>query len=197
MRSGGGTCDQEARGPMITINLLPTKRKTAKKITELQQQMVLGTLILVLAGIGFWFFWTQLNNRIETLQREKATAEARVREQDIMLKEVKTVEEERRKVAEKIGIIEQLKRNQGGLVRLLDEVSKALPLGVNLTAMSENRGQVNIEGTAFTNNDIVRFVENLKSSPLLADVFLLETMQMTQEGIEIYKYKLQFVFKGA
>ncbi len=197
MRSGGGTCDQEARGPMITINLLPTKRKTAKKITELQQQMVLGTLILVLAGIGFWFFWTQLNNRIETLQREKATAEARVREQDIMLKEVKTVEEERRKVAEKIGIIEQLKRNQGGLVRLLDEVSKALPLGVNLTAMSENRGQVNIEGTAFTNNDIVRFVENLKSSPLLADVFLLETMQMTQEGIEIYKYKLQFDFKGA
>ena len=197
MRSGGGTCDQEARGPMITINLLPTKRKTAKKITELQQQMVLGTLILVLAGIGFWFFWTQLNNRIEMLQREKATAEARVREQDIMLKEVKTVEEERRKVAEKIGIIEQLKRNQGGLVRLLDEVSKALPLGVNLTAMSEKSGQVNIEGTAFTNNDIVRFVENLKSSPLLADVFLLETMQMTQEGIEIYKYKLQFVFKGA
>ncbi len=197
MRGGSGTCDQEARGPMITINLLPTKRKTAKKITELQQQMVLGTLILVLAGIGFWFFWTQLNNRIETLQREKATAEARVREQDIMLKEVKTVEEERKKVAEKIGIIEQLKRNQGGLVRLLDEVSKALPLGVNLTAMSEKSGQVNIEGTAFTNNDIVRFVENLKSSPLLADVFLLETVQMTQEGIEIYKYKMQFIFKGA
>lgn len=182
---------------MITINLLPTKRKTAKKITELQQQMVLGTLILVLAGIGFWFFWTQLNNRIETLQREKATAEARVREQDIMLKEVKTVEEERRKVAEKIGIIEQLKRNQGGLVRLLDEVSKALPLGVNLTALSEKSGQVNIEGTAFTNNEIVRFVENLKSSPLLADVFLLESVQGTQEGIEIYKYKLQFTFKGA
>ena len=197
MRGGCGTCDQEARGPMITINLLPTKRKTAKKITELQQQMVLGTLILVLAGIGFWFFWTQLNNRIETLQREKATAEARVRDQDNMLREVKTVEEERRKVAEKIGIIEQLKRNQGGLVRLLDEVSKALPLGVNLTAMSEKSGQVNLEGTAFTNNDIVRFVENLKSSPLLADVFLLETAQATQEGIEIYKYKLQFVFKGA
>jgi type IV pilus assembly protein PilN len=196
MRRGGGTCDQEARGPMIKINLLPTKRKPPKKITELQQQIVLGTLILVLSGIGFWYFWTELNNRIESLQRDKVAAEARIREQDSMLKEVKTVEEERRKVAEKIGIIEQLKKNQGGLVRLLDEVSKALPAGVNLTALSEKSGQVDIEGTAFTNNDIVRFVDNLKASPLLADVFLQESAQVVQEGIEIYKYKLQFVFKG-
>ncbi len=181
---------------MITINLLPTKRKPPKKITELQQQMILGALILVLAGIGIWFFWAQLNSRIETLQRDKAAAEARVREQDNMLKAVKTVEEERKKVADKIGIIEQLKKNQGGLVRLLDELSRALPQGVNLTALSEKGGQVNIEGTAFTNNDIVRFVDNLKASPLLADVFLQESAQVTLEGIEIYKYKLQFVFKG-
>jgi len=182
---------------MITINLLPTKRKPPKKITELQQQIVLGMLILVLAGIGFLYFWTQLDNRIETLERNKAAADARVSEQDNMLKAVKTVEEERKEVADKIGVIEQLKKNQSSLVRLLDEVSKALPQGVNLTSLSESSGQVNIEGTAFTNNDIVRFVDNLKASPLLADVFLLESAQGAQEGIEIYKYKLKFVFKGA
>ena len=44
-----------------------------------------------------------------------------------MLKEVKTVEEERKKVTDKIGIIEQLKKNQVGLVHLLDEISKATP----------------------------------------------------------------------
>jgi type IV pilus assembly protein PilN len=182
---------------MITINLLPTKRKPPKKVTELQQQMVLGALILVLAGIGFFYFWTQLNNRIDTLQRDKGAAEARIRQQDNMLREVKTVEEERKKVADKIGIIEQLKKNQSSLVHLLDELSKALPQGVNVTALSESNGQVNIEGTAFTNNDIVRFVDNLKASPQLADVFLLESAQASQEGIEIYKYKLKFVFKGA
>ncbi len=182
---------------MIKINLLPTKRKLPKKITELQQQLVLGTLILVLAGIGFWYFWAQLNNRIETLQRDKATAEARVRAQDNLLKEVKTVEEERKKVAEKIGIIEQLKKNQTNLVRLLDELSRALPPGVNLTSLAEKSNQVNIDGTAFTNNDIVRFVDNLKASPYFTDVFLQESMQATQEGIEIYKYKLQVMFKGA
>ena len=197
MRSSCGTCDEEARGQMIKINLLPTKRKPPKKITELQQQMVLGALLLILSGIGFWYFWTQLNNRIETLQREKAAAEARIREQDNMLKEVKTVEEERKKVADKIGVIEQLKKNQGSLVRLLDELSKALPQGVNLKSLSEKNGQVDIDGTAFTNNDIVHFVDNLKASPFFTDVFLQESVQGVQEGIEIYTYKLQVTFKGA
>jgi type IV pilus assembly protein PilN len=182
---------------MITINLLPTKRKPPKKITELQQQLVLGALILVLAGIGFWYFWTQLNSRIEMLQKDKAAAEARVREQDNMLKAVKTVEEERKKVADKIGVIEQLKKNQGSLVRLLDELSKALPQGVNLRSLSEKNNQVDIDGTAFTNNDIVRFVDNLKASPYFTDVFLQETVQGMQEGVEIYTYKLQVTFKGA
>ena len=197
MRSSCGTCDEEARGQMIKINLLPTKRKPPKKITELQQQMVLGALLLILSGIGFWYFWTQLNNRIETLQREKAAAEARIREQDNMLKEVKTVEEERKKVADKIGVIEQLKKNQGSLVRLLDELSKALPQGVNLKSLSEKNGQVDIDGTAFTNNDIVHFVDNLKASPFFTDVFLQESVQGVQEGIEIYTYKLQVTFRGA
>jgi len=197
VRGGGGTCYQEARGPMIKINLLPTKRKPPKKITELQRQLVLGILLLMLSGIGFWYFWTQLNNRIETLQRDKAAAEARIHAQDNMLKEVKTVEEERKKVADKIGVIEQLKKNQGSLVRLLDELSKALPQGVNLKSLSEKSGQVDIDGTAFTNNDIVRFVDNLKASPYFTDVFLQESVQGVQEGIEIYTYKLQVTFKGA
>jgi len=181
---------------MIKINLLPTKRKTPKKVTELQQQMILGVLILIIVGIGIGYLWMALNNRIAELQRDKAAAEARIREQDNMLREVNNVAEERKKVMDKIDIIEQLKKNQVGPVRLLDEVSKALPPGVNLTALTENAGNVGLDGDAFTNNDVVRFVDNLKASPFLADVYLLETRQAAQEGIEFYKYKLQFRYKG-
>jgi hypothetical protein len=99
---------------MIKINLLPTKRKTPKKVTELQQQMILGVLILIIVGIGIGYLWVALNNRIAELQRDKAAAEARIREQDNMLREVKNVEDERKKVMDKIDIIEQLKKNQVG-----------------------------------------------------------------------------------
>jgi hypothetical protein len=36
----------------------------------------------------------------------------------------------------------------------------------------------------------------LKASPLLTGVMLIESNQSTQDAIEIYKYKLQFVYKG-
>jgi type IV pilus assembly protein PilN len=81
-------------------------------------------------------------------------------------------------------------------VRLLDEVSKSLPLGVNVASLSESSNGINIEGEAFTNEDVVRYVDNLKASRLLSDVTLLETSQAKREGLDIYKYKLQFVYKG-
>lgn len=181
---------------MIKINLLPTKKKPPRKVTELQQQLILGGLILALAGGGMWAYWNSLSSKIDDLQGTKAAATARVREQDSMLKEVKSVEGERKQVNDKIAIIEQLKKNQGLLVHLLDEISKALPQGVNLTSLSENSGQIALEGMAFTNNDIVHFVDNLKASPYCTDVFLQETAQSAVEGVDVYKYKLQFTFKG-
>lgn len=181
---------------MIKINLLPAKKKPPKKVIDLQQQMLLGVLIVILLVMGMWFFWNRQANKIATLQKEKIAAEARVRNQENVLKEVKNVEEERKQYAEKIGIIQQLKKNQSGPVRLLDEISKALPSGVNVVSITESNNNINIEGEAFTNNDVVRFVDNLKASSLLSGVTLLETSQAKHEGIDVYKYKLQFVYKG-
>ena len=181
---------------MIKINLLPTKKKPPRKVTELQQQLILGGLILALAVGGMLTYWNILRTKIDGLQRTKAAATAKIREQDNMLREVKSVEDQRKKVGDKIAIIERLKKNQGLLVHLLDEINKALPQGVNLTLLSEKSGQINLEGMAFTNNDIVRFVDNLKASPYCSDVFLQETAQNAVEGTDVYKYKLQFTFKG-
>jgi type IV pilus assembly protein PilN len=181
---------------MIKINLLPTKKKPPKKVMDLQKQALLAALILILIGIILWYFINRQKAQIATLQNEKNAAEVRLKEQDNTLKEVKNVEDERKKVAEKINVIEQLKKNQSGPVRLLDEISKALPLGVNLSSMTEGNNNINIEGEAFTNDDVVRFVDNLKASRVLAGVMLLETSQTKREGYEMYKYKIQFAYKG-
>jgi type IV pilus assembly protein PilN len=181
---------------MIKINLLPTKKKPPKKVIDLQQQLLLGFLILVLVLMAMAFFWKRQKDQIMALQKAKVTAEEHIRSQDNILKEVKNVEEERKKVAEKIEVIEKLKKNQAGPVRLLDELSKALPVGVNLTSLVESGNNINIEGEAFTNDDVVRFVDNLKASPYLASVMLLETSQIKREALDVYKYKLQFVYKG-
>lgn len=181
---------------MIKINLLPTKKKPPKKVIDLQQQVILAVLVLILVVIAMGYYWKTQHDRIAMLENEKAATEKQIASQDDMLKEVKNVEEERKKVSEKIEIIEKLKKNQAGPVQLLAAVSNTLPKGVNITSLSESNNSVNIEGDAFTNEDVVRFIDNLKASPLLKDVMLLETSQTTLEKIDIYKYKLQFVYKG-
>ena len=181
---------------MIKINLLPTKKKPPKKVIDLQQQVILAVLVLVITGMGMGYYWMKQNERISVLEGEKLTAGRRIAEQDNLLKEVKNVEEERRKVAEKIEIIEKLKKNQSGPVHLLDVVSTSLPKGVNVLSLVESSGKISIDGEAFTTDDVVRFIDNLKASPLLASVMLLETSETKREGIDVYKYKLQFVYKG-
>ena len=181
---------------MIKINLLPTKKKPPKKVIDLQQQVILAVLLLVLVVIAMGYYWKTQSDRIAMLENEKAAAERQIAAQDDMLKEVKNVEEERKKVSEKIEIIEKLKKNQAGPVRLLDAVSNALPKGVIISSLAESNNSVNIDGDAFTNEDVVRFIDNLKASPLLKDVMLLETSQTTQDKIDIYRYKIQFVYKG-
>ncbi len=181
---------------MIKINLLPTKRKTLRKVTELQKQFIIAVVVLggVTAAMAFYFI--SLNSKISSRIQQRDAALDEIARQDSMLKEVKNVEDERKKVTDKIGIIEQLKKNQQGPVRLLDEISRAIPTSVDILSMTENSGNINIGGEAFTNDDVVKFVDNLKASAYFTDIYLQETSQKMKEGYEIYEYKLQFTYKG-
>ena len=182
---------------MIKINLLPTKRKPPKKLTELQQQLILGVLLLTISVGGMGFFWMKWTTQAAELQTKVSTAAAMVADQKKKLEKVANVEESRKEVLEKIDVIEQLKKNQNGPVKLLDTISRALPKGLNLTSLAESAGQVNVEGTAFSNNEVVRFVDNLKKSEsFFSDVLLLESRQAKIDTVDVYQYKLQFKFKG-
>ncbi len=181
---------------MIKINLLPAKggkkRKAAKKLTPLQQQGIMAVFILAISFGIMFFWWWSLYLRINELKSEKAEAEAKIAQQEKMLTEVKNVEAEEKSVKEKIEVIRKLEANQTGPVRLLDEISKLLPKGVGLTVLTEKGGQVDLEGNAFTNNELVVFINALKASPMFNDVYLVVSEQTKLEGYEIYKYKLQF-----
>lgn len=181
---------------MIKINLLPTKRKPARKMTDLQKQAVLGGLVLGGVVTAMILYTASLNQKISERQKKREATKAKIAQQETMLKEVKNVEDEEKKVTEKIDVIEQLKKNQQGPVRMLDEISRAVPKGVAITAITESAGNINMNGDAFTNEDIVKFVENLKSSPFLQEIYLLESSLAKEKETEIYRFKLQMKYKG-
>jgi Tfp pilus assembly protein PilN len=80
-------------------------------------------------------------------------------------------------------------------LRLLDEVSEMLPKGVWITNLSDKVGTVNIEGYAFSNSDLVNYVQKLKSSKYLVNVTLVQSRQQMLEDISVYKFSLTFRVK--
>ncbi len=178
---------------MIKINLLPVKRK--KKVQPLPAVFIYGGGIFIIIFIILGVLFLNLNSKISSMKDEKAKKEVALNELREKIKEVESYERDNEAYRKKNDIIEQLKKNQNVPLRLLDEVSAQLPKGVWLTSLSSKADAVNIEGYAFTNSDLVGYVQNLKSSQNLTDVELLESKQTKFGEVFLYEFKLIFRIK--
>lgn len=175
---------------MIRINLLPSGKK--KKTFMLPSVVLYGVIATVLIIITTIALTVYMNRQISSKQTEIVTKERKLKQLQAALVEVKNYERDNQEFREKTKIIEQLKKNQIIPLRLLDEVSEMLPKGVWLTNMQDKGGIVSIDGYAFTNSDLVAYVQNLKSSKHLTDVMLNESKQTEIGDFSVYKYKLTF-----
>ncbi len=178
---------------MIRVNLLPPEQR--KKVKPVPGVLVLSTFItvaaiLVLGGITFF-----LINKTSDLKADKTLKEKRLAELQTMIKEIKDYEKDNKSFQDRNNVIEQLRKNQNIPLILLDEISELLPKGVWLTSLNESGGVVNISGYAFTNPDIVNYVENLKKSEKLIEAALLESRNVTIDNISVYQFKLTFRVK--
>ena len=93
---------------------------------------------------------------------------------------------------DKIEIIQNLKKNQEGPVHMLDEISHRLPERVWLVSIKETGGNINIIGSGMTNDDIVKYVNNLKATNIFKNVQFVESRQVIDSGVPIYSFSLTF-----
>ena len=178
---------------MIKINLLPVKRK--KKVQPLPVVFIYGAGVFIIIFIILGVLFLNLNSKISRMKDDKAKKEVALNELREKIKEVESYERDNEAYRKKNDIIEQLKKNQNAPLRLLDEVSAQLPKGVWLTSLTSKADAVDIVGYAFTNSDLVGYVQNLKSSQYLTDVELLESKQVKVGEVSLYEFKLIFRIK--
>lgn len=185
---------------MIKINLLPEKKKKKARVAipkiaipkitipsvPTLQMAVVSVITLVVLG----FLWFSIEKKISVRNAEKKTKEKTLSELKAKVKEVEYYERNNKNFEEKTNIIEQLRKAQSGPVRLLDEISTGIPERVWLSSLNESGGTINIEGLAFSNSDIVLFVNNLKDSKYLTDVFLIESRQTSQEKLSVFQFRM-------
>src|SRR5262249_19088917 len=104
------------------------------------------------------------------LDEEIGKAKEEVARLKSIIDEVKGYEDKKKSLEEKIALINNLKTNQKGPVRLMDEISKALPDLVWLTEMSiAGDNQLTLRGKTLSPNAVATYLENIKKSPYFAE----------------------------
>jgi type IV pilus assembly protein PilN len=138
-----------------------------------------------MAYLAFFF-----NSRLSAKKEQFAANEKKIAELKEKIKTVEDFEQRNKTFKERTEIIEQLSKNKSLPVKVLDEFSSLLPNGVWLQTMSVSGETISLEGYGYTNNDIVSYVDNIKSSPMFTDVYLQESKSVEADKLALYGFKL-------
>jgi len=189
---------------VIRINLLTeAKAAAARKKTsviptgaKLNNLVFIGGLalgVLYLAVMGF----LRINER-RRLDTEIGKARIEADRLKSIIEEVKGYEIKKASLEEKIDLINRLKTNQKGPVRLMDEISRALPDLVWLSGVEVAGNSVTVRGKTLSPNAVATYLENLKKSPFFAEpVFKNLGQDQGSTSAGIYNWEMNLTFRPA
>lgn len=174
---------------MIKINLLPREERIRSAPVDVRLILAgLGAVILLLA-MGYGWYW--LSGDVGRLEAAIGQARVDLKRYDDLAKQVEKYRGEKKRLEEKIKVIETLVAAQRGPVRVLDEVSKALPNEVWLTAFNRTGNRLEISGIAFSNFNVATLMTNLgKASTLLSSVDLVVSEKTTVADVAVERFTI-------
>jgi type IV pilus assembly protein PilN len=159
---------------MIRINLLESERAASSKPKAAAAAPSAGGGLAgaggytpLIAGLGVallgcGYFFMSMSSEITDTNARIVMAKAEVAKLQLEKAKKEELERKRKSFQDQVNLIERLKAEQGGPVRMLDEISKALPDFVWLTRMDQTGSTLKISGEASNNNSIADFLNNLQ-----------------------------------
>jgi Tfp pilus assembly protein PilN len=155
--------------------------------------IVAGVAIGVVIGGGWWVIE---KNKLSS-RREEVSAKTREAQRlESIIKEVEEYQRRKDSLQKRIDLINQLKQNQKGPVKIMDRVSQDLPDLVWLDKMTMSGGLIMITGRGLNPNAIANFVEAIKKDPLFEEPDLSSMNQVTVNP-PVYNFDMTFHFTYA
>jgi type IV pilus assembly protein PilN len=161
---------------------------------QINNIIVLACLVLgILAALGYWFW-----NKRELKNREAVVAERTSEAQKLesIIKEVEEYQLRKDNLQQRIDLINQLKQNQKGPVRIMDQISRDLPDLVWLDSMDINAGRIILSGRGLNANAIALFIENIKNDPYFEEPQVGAVTQVSATPL-VYGFDMNFAFSYA
>jgi type IV pilus assembly protein PilN len=155
---------------MIRVNLMQSGRPTSQKAAKAPSapgtvQIYLFLFIFVGGALAACALaWFVVSGQIAELDRQIVQKRDRLTKLQTIKKQVDEFQAKKKELEDKVNLIERLRAEQSGPVHLLDEVSKALPDFVWLTAMEQNGGAITFRGSTTGLTSVADFISNLQRS---------------------------------
>jgi type IV pilus assembly protein PilN len=156
-------------------------------------------LIIVLLVLGlivsavYWFI-----NKRELAQRQEIADQrsAEAAKLESIIKEVDDYQKRKDSLQQRIDLINQLKQNQKGPVRIMDQISRDLPDLVWLDSMDVTGGKVTLAGRGLNPNAIALFIENVKNDSYFEEPQVGAVTQVSSTPL-VYGFDMNFAFSYA
>jgi type IV pilus assembly protein PilN len=148
------------------------------------------TLLGIVAAVGYWFW-----HKRELAERQEIVAQrtAEAQKLESIIKEVEDYQKRKDSLQQRIDLINKLKENQKGPVRIMDQISKDLPDLVWLESMSITAGRVSLNGRGLNPNAIALFIENVKNDPYFEEPNVGAVSKLSDTPL-VYSFDMNFAF---
>jgi Tfp pilus assembly protein PilN len=182
------------RGAGAAPGMVAAAQVAAGGETNFNNLLIIGGLVLGALIAGGW--WLTEKHKLSERQDLVATKQVEAQRLEAIIKEVEEYQRRKDSLQRRIDLINQLKQNQKGPVKIMDRISQDLPDLVWLDKMTMSGGAITINGRGLNPNAIANFVENIKNDPLFEEPDLSSLAQTSVVPL-VYSFDMNFRFSYA
>ncbi|MBO1249830.1 PilN domain-containing protein [Comamonas denitrificans] len=165
---------------MILINLLPHREIANKRRKEVFQMAMFGALLagLLAAAVVFSIYQALIDSQ----QERNSYLKSEISQLDNQIKDIKGLEEEINSLKARQKSVEDLQADRNLPVYLLSDITQLLPEGVYITSMKQTGMNVEVKGSAQSNERVSEVLRNISNgSPWFTKPILKEIVSGTVE----------------
>ncbi|WOH36185.1 PilN domain-containing protein [Thalassotalea fonticola] len=179
---------------MPHINLLPWREET-QRLRQQQYFSILTFLALISFLVVFLisqFYQAKIDG--QRARNQFLTNEIKVL--DARIAEIKTLEEKKKDLIQRMTLIEQLQKSRNVGTQVLDEIAKIVPSGVYIVKLEKQGNELLIQGKSESNNHLANMIREIQSSNLLADAELESITNSSKSSKLLSDFKMSLRIQG-
>lgn len=175
---------------MANINLLPWRQALRKE----KQNEFYGVIALVTfaAAAIIYFINGHYESSIATQNSRNGFIQNEMKVLDAKIDEIRQLRDTRKKLIERMELIQALQGNRPIIVRVFDEMARSVPEDLYFTSVEIKNTDVTVKGLAKSNNRVSALMRNFDRSDWFSDPILIR-VQAKSEGVNEFEVTMKRV----